>query len=142
MMLNCATQAVNGFCIMASGGDEQRAVRGTVVCLHAARLNHGKQARFTAGGCKSLSARLLGCFPNVARFDYFDASRSDSTLLHFKVRPLLAGNWLLPDTLLHRLSTRFRQVQNYSSPTSLSHCRAWTDACDYLMTTAFSAGAP
>lgn len=29
---------------------------------------------------------LLGCFPNVARFDYFDADRQDRMLLHFRVR--------------------------------------------------------
>ena len=29
---------------------------------------------------------FVGCFPNVARFDYFDADRQDGTMLHFRVR--------------------------------------------------------
>ena len=37
-------QAANGFCIMASAGNEQRAVRGTAVCVQAARFNHGAPA--------------------------------------------------------------------------------------------------
>ena len=76
---------------MASAGNEQRAVRGTAVCLQAARFNHGApaRARGSSSADGALTQRppvLLGCFPNVARFDYFDADRQDRMLLHFRVR--------------------------------------------------------
>ena len=76
---------------MASAGNEQRAVRGTAVCLQAARFNHGAPACAPVGSSVdgALTQRpplLLGCFPNVARFDYFDADRQDRMMLHFRVR--------------------------------------------------------
>jgi SET and MYND domain-containing protein len=63
-------QAANGFCVMAPAASaEERLVRGTGIYLAASRVNHS-------------------CFPNVARFDYFDAPGSDNMLLHLRARLL------------------------------------------------------
>ncbi len=108
-----AIEAANGFCIMAQPDEHgARRVRGTGIYLQSSRINHGTRSRcrpayrecgsgvhkrplrgsrrLTPSACvhATCAAPRSGCFPNVARFDYFDAAREDSTRIHFRVRGL------------------------------------------------------
>ena len=90
-----SVEAANGFCIMAAADAEDgRRVRGSGVYLKSSRINHGVQAAPADATLLPLPlfsesdapTRGAACFPNVARFDYFDSAGDGSSHLLFRVQ--------------------------------------------------------
>jgi len=65
-----------------AGAGEERAVRGTGLYLQASRINHGEPG---SAHSAHFANAFSGCFPNIARFDYFDAPGAESSSLQFRV---------------------------------------------------------
>ena len=103
-----AVEACNGFCVTAAAaaGEEVR-VRGTALYLRASRMNH----------C---------CFPNVARFDYFDGPGAGRTrLLCRTIDPVPAGAELLMSyfpVTLPRAQRQQRLLGDYGFACACARC--------------------
>lgn len=126
-----AREAANGFCVMApdggpTGDGMARRVRGTGLYLLASRLNHG-------------------CFPNVARFDAFDAPGEGGWCLQIRAMdPIPAGSELLLSYFPISLPLAQRQARlraDYGFECACARCSLEAAAAASMAGGAMSAGA-